>query len=481
MKPLLRVALFLTCFVSVAVCQSASHVDSHLPSRLRDVDQAGYYTMPTAVDDDYFDGTSSRERVRMHMKVAREVGARYLRCAFTWNAIEHAPGKYNWAFWDMLVDEADKAGIQLIPYVAYTPKWAAEKEDQFWKRPPRDPKLYADFMFQIASRYRGRIHSWEIWNEPDITEYWMGSPSGFAELVRQAAAAIRKADPSATLVLAGMSKGPSPFFEDLISKQHLERVVDVIAMHGYPESWLEEREETVFENWPGAMTGLVARDGSTRDLWLNEIGYADYRYSPTQANKNGISAVFPHEHTAEYAAQALFKAQVMALASQEVSMTGWYRIDDFDPNTTKFSDDEVNFHLGLLDVDGNPKPTFRALQFFNSLCQQPTRALLTSLPTPDAHSDAEIKVLQRKDGTLVVVGWLRSLEAKEVAHPDGLHADRRSETVNVPLPCKTLADVHQYDAQGRAAKYATTFESGWLQAIPLKPDSVFISEFHCVN
>src|SRR5947209_8246779 len=99
MKPLFRVALFLPLVVSIAVCQSVPHVDSHLPSRLRDVDQAGYYSMPAAVDDDYFDGTSSRERVQRHLRIAREVGARYLRCAFTWNAIEHEPGKYKWAFW----------------------------------------------------------------------------------------------------------------------------------------------------------------------------------------------------------------------------------------------------------------------------------------------------------------------------------------------------------------------------------------------
>jgi hypothetical protein len=81
--------------------------------------------MAIAVGDDYFDGTSSPERVERHLRVARDIGASYLRCAFTWNAIEKAKGQYDWAFWDRLVEAAESNGIELIPYVAYTPEWAA--------------------------------------------------------------------------------------------------------------------------------------------------------------------------------------------------------------------------------------------------------------------------------------------------------------------------------------------------------------------
>src|SRR3954468_19518958 len=47
----------------------------------------GWIRMETAVGDDYFDGTSSVQRVRRHLKTARALGVRYLRCSFTWNAI----------------------------------------------------------------------------------------------------------------------------------------------------------------------------------------------------------------------------------------------------------------------------------------------------------------------------------------------------------------------------------------------------------
>lgn len=472
----------LVCVLLVAITANAQHINSHLDSRLTQADAAGYYHMPTAVADDYFDGTSSRNRVRRHMQVAQSVGAKYLRCAFTWNAIEPRRGKYEWAFWDMLVAEAERADIQLIPYVAYTPEWAAGNTDQFWKRPPTDPKLYADFMYTIASRYRGRIHSWELWNEPDITEYWMGDVNGFAQLVKLAAASIRRADPDATLVLGGMSKGPSPFFQQLVEKYHVERYVDVVAMHGYPESWLEERSETVGQTWTTEMSRLVVDDGSRRDFWLNEIGYADYRYSPTEANKYGVSAPFPHEHTPEFAAASLFKAQVMALSSGEVSLTAWYRIDDFDPKTTTFSDDQVNFHLGLLDKDQQSKPTYFALKHFNDVFDQPTRPVLSGVMSSAGNrSSAVVNIFERQDGRFVVVGWLRSLTRAEAVDADGTKPDERREDVAVHLPCATTGNVHITDAQGQSRSAFTTFHDGWFSGVQLRPDRIFIAEMDCAN
>ena len=477
-----RLILLAGLLLSLVSLSTAQHINPHLNSRLTQADSAGFYWMPTAVADDYFDGTSSRERVHRHMLIAQAVGATYLRCAFTWNAIEKQRGRYDWRFWDMLVDEAEAAGIQLIPYVAYTPGWAAGNPDQFWKRPPTDPKFYADFMYQIASRYRGRIHAWEIWNEPDITEYWMGSVDQFATLVRMAAASIRHADPAATLVLAGMSKGPSPFFEELVRRYHIERVVDVIAMHGYPESWLEERAETVYQSWINRMNSLVTNDGARRDFWVNEMGYADYRYSPSRANKYGVSALFPHEHTPEFAAASLFKAQVMALASGKVSLTAWYRIDDFDPKTTTFSDDQVNFHLGLVDTNDQPKPMFFALRFFNETFDQPTRPLtVRSITSEVPNWDAVINVFEKQDGHIVVTGWLRSLNAGEAVHANSVARDVRRENAAVELPCHAISRFTAHDAQGNDRRAFITFHDGWLDGLDLRPDTIFVAEMKCVN
>lgn len=61
-------------------------------SRQANSDARGFYFMPTAIGDDYFDGTSPPDRVRRHFQTARQLGGKYLRCAFSWNGIEKEQG-----------------------------------------------------------------------------------------------------------------------------------------------------------------------------------------------------------------------------------------------------------------------------------------------------------------------------------------------------------------------------------------------------
>src|SRR6202035_4947234 len=124
----------------------------------------------------------------------------------------------------------------------------------------------------------------------------------YAHLVSEAAMRMRKADPSIVLVLGGMSRGPSDFFQDLLEKFQIERYIDVLAMHGYPETWGEERVERVYHDWIPKMTELMRSEHSGVDLWTNELGYADFRFSSTQASKWGGSIFYDYEHTSSYAA-----------------------------------------------------------------------------------------------------------------------------------------------------------------------------------
>ncbi len=475
------------CVLLLGLTLAAHAADRALPlhrfdaSRAAQTDAAGFYFMPTGVGDDYFDGTSSRARVRRHLKVARETGARYLRCAFSWDATEKSHGHYDWKFWDMLVSEAEKAGIELIPYVAYTPQWAAAKSEEFWKQPPRDPRLYADFMYEPASRYRGRVRSWELWNEPDLTEYWQGSIEQFAEMVKLAADAVRRADPAAVLVLAGVSWGPSAFFRELIETYHLDRYVDVVATHGYPESWHPQRSEQIYGEWLPEMAGIIKDSGAGVDFWANEMGYPDYRYAPAQATRwTNTRVYFRYEHTREFAATELFKGYVMALASGDVSLMSWYRIDDFPASETRLGPDGVHYHLGLVDTRGRPKPAFFALKFFNRLFDQPTRTQHDGWrSSAGAGSEAVVNVIEKKDGELVVAAWLRDARDGQVADQSGMAEDRRRETVAVQLPCVTVEHARYFDAEGRAAKEPAKFASGWMQAIPLSDGQVFVAEFAC--
>ena len=447
-------------------------------SRHTGTDAADFYYMPTAIGDDYFDGTSSIERVRRHFSVARRAGVKYLRCAFSWDAIEKEHGTYDWQFWDNLVAIAEQNKIQVIPYVAYTPEWAAREAKDFWKQPPRDPQLYAAFMFAAAQRYRGRIHSWEIWNEPDNKDYWLGSADEFATLVMQAAGRIREADPGAVLVLGGMANGPSDFFRTLITQHHVDRYVDVIAMHAYPEGWLNGPAELIFQQWVPEMQRIIAQGGSGDDLWLNEMGYADYRFHRNKASIYGTRVFYNYEHSRRYQAVMLFKMEVMALATEQISLAGWYRIDDFPRSEKRLGPDLVNYHLGVVDVHGQPKPALFALRFFNGLFNQPSRLLQVQVVRREK-SQAVVDIFQRKDKHVIVVGWLRSSSGDEVADRSGMAVDQRAEVVSAQLPCAGARVAAFYNAEGAKVARSARVQHGMLRDIHLSGSKVFVAELSC--
>jgi hypothetical protein len=115
------------------------------------------------------------------------------------------------------------------------------------------------------------------------------------------------------------------------------------------------------------MHQLIEADRSGAALWVNEMGYPDYRLSANRASIYGVPVFYKYQHTRLYGAAMLFKFEVMAFASGQVAGTGWYRIDDFAPENEKLGNDLVNYHLGLVHASGNPKPTLFALHFFNQL------------------------------------------------------------------------------------------------------------------
>jgi hypothetical protein len=131
-----------------------------------------------------------------------------------------------------------------------------------------------------------------------------------------------------------------------------------------------------------------------------------------------------------------------------------------------------------MDAQHKPKSTFLALKFFNQLFAQPTRAIVPHSFTPNQNTDAVLNVFQRKDGQVIVVGWLRSLKRDET-DANGHEPDLRRTSASIELPCASVSDVKVSDAQGHLRSEETSFQSGWLNGISLSPDEIFVAEMNC--
>src|SRR3954465_10754700 len=106
--------------------------------------------------EDYPEETRTLAHAREDLAAAQAAGAQVLRIAFGWDAIEPERGRFDWTFWDDFVRMAvGEYRLRLIPYVCYTPKWAATDPGQdFWRSPPREPENFGRFMTALVHRYQ---------------------------------------------------------------------------------------------------------------------------------------------------------------------------------------------------------------------------------------------------------------------------------------------------------------------------------------
>lgn len=464
--------LLLGATVSLAV--SARELPLRRPSGSRSLatEAGGFYAQPLGVCEDYPEDTTTLAKIRADFETMRELGVRQLRFAFGWDGIEIAPGHYDWGFWDDFVALAQTYDIELIPYVCYSPEWSNAGGENFWRTPPQDLQRFADFMEVIVRRYKGRIHSWELWNEPDIEAYWLGTADAFAHMIQLAAPAVRRADPEAVIVLGGMSHGRGPFFDRLIQMHHLDQWVDVLNLHGYNETWLP----ATTEDYPSQIRafGALLPPGPQPDIWLAEFGYSDWRFAPAQVSQWGVDAYYAYEHTPAYQAISFFKQQLMAREAGNLSLSAWYRLRDLPPTTGVIGDDN-NKHLGLLDVSGRPKPAWHALRFYARLYGRPLRSRSAEIKRLTPAGSAVVSAFEDRQGRLLLAAWLPSPRPGSLPHADGLARDEREESLTLELP-GSYAQLRAYSALGEARSFSGQLEGRRLSGLRLRGGELFVAE-----
>ncbi len=378
----------------------------------------------------------------------RQAGVRTLRVSLGWDGIEPERDRYDLAFWDAFIELAVREyGLRLIPYVAYTPEWNSDADPgEHWRSPPREPREFAQLMALLAARYRNSVQSWELWNEPDNRDYWLGSVEQYAELARLGAEAIRGVDSELDVVSGGIA-GRTEFLAQLFDEHEGARIFDVVNVHSYYETWNPEPIETL-SSYVDEVTAIVRRHGGRQAIWMAELGYGNFRRGSRVSHYT--TAAFAHEHTLEFQAVALVRSLAL-LAPGPVSLAAWYELKDPAASDAMIGD-ENNRHLGIAFHDYRPKPAFHALSFLSRLlaggvasAQERVRVLAGA----SAHvAERQLHAFATARGSLVLVAWLGKPRGAQ-PRGDGDEVDQRREVLRVQVLDDADRLASFYDAQGQ--------------------------------
>ncbi len=203
-----------------------------------------------------------------------------------WGTVEPEPGQYRWIDPDNVIDALGDQELDILLRVHGTPHWAKPANTHL-SHPPPDMTDFANFMTQLATRYKGKVSAYEIWNEPNLNYEWgyqQPDPAAYTKMLQVAYTAVKTVDPEALVITGGLSTtgdGSDTAYGDLDYLQGMYNAgakgyFDALGSHPYA---FGNAPDTV-DPWGLSLSRveeqhqiMVANGDGDTPVWITELGW----------------------------------------------------------------------------------------------------------------------------------------------------------------------------------------------------------------
>ncbi|WP_178114405.1 MULTISPECIES: beta-galactosidase [unclassified Pseudomonas] len=344
-------------------------------------------------------GSGDPEQLRERFKKAKSLGVTHVRIDWEWRLAEPQRGTYQWDKLDNLVRVASEEGIELLPIVHYAPTWAlvdkTKAGDVFELAPSEDAyQDFGRFVSACIERYgpggnapQGLkpIGYWQIWNEPNVKQFWGPEPDAdaFVAMMQVVNKETERLRDRVKIVHAGISRADIEYLWELWDNdKDYGRTFDILAVHPYVFDMKEGvREPDAMdkdESKPAAMGFIGSTDdpaflgkvfnlqlfmnlkgAKDKPIWITEEGYvvADHKLGVTEAEQ-ARRMVATLDYINQHLTQVPFGEGNQALPAN-VQRVYWFSLEDYP------SPDGLG-NFGLFRADGSERP---AAEIFRHLKQ----------------------------------------------------------------------------------------------------------------
>jgi hypothetical protein len=197
----------------------------------------------------------------------------------TWAQLEPRKGQWEWKALDKDVSLAEEHGVEIVLTLGRTPQWASARPQETGRHAdipagglaePRNLDDWRDYVRTVATRYKGRIHQYEVWNEPNLPGFYSGTPEAMRDLAREAYTTLKQVD-SENIVVSPSAVGPTglPWMEEYL-RLGGGRYADVIGWHFYVA---KRPPEAILDFLPRLGSVLNAGGVGDKPLWNTEAGW----------------------------------------------------------------------------------------------------------------------------------------------------------------------------------------------------------------
>ena len=229
--------------------------------------------------------------------------------------------------------------------------------------PPKEYKQWAALIKKLVRHWRDRygveeMKQWqfEVWNEPNLSNFWKGTQRDYFKLYRYTAEVIKSVESS--LKVGGPATAKNEWIEEF--REFCERrklPLDFISTHHYPTDAFGQPDDDTESQLS------KSRRGALRDQALDarrHAGDLPLYYTEWNSSSNPLDTL----HDQPYAAAFVVKS-VMDVAGVVDAYSFWTFSDIFEENY--FSSTPFHGGFGLLNIHGIAKPTYRAFQILHRL------------------------------------------------------------------------------------------------------------------
>jgi len=231
-----------------------------------------------------------------------------------WPYLEPAKGQWHFEILDKSLQLAEEHGTGVILTLGLTPTWASARPHEHstyrpgWAAEPKDIEDWRNFVRTVASRYKGRIHLYEVGNEPNLKIFWTGTTEQMIELTHEAHDIIKSIDPTA-LIVSPSATGVNGvnWLADFLNKGG-GQYVDIIGFHLYVSPKPPEAMVPLAQQVKKIM---VEHGVGKKPLWDTESGWMP-----------------PSQFESEELAAGYLARSYILLWSQGVERFYWYAWDN---------------------------------------------------------------------------------------------------------------------------------------------------------
>ena len=167
----------------------------------------------------------------------------------------------------------------MLGLLLYNPAW----RDAPWNAAPITAD-YVAYAKATVRHFKKHVKYWEIWNEPDSKTYWQPQDdmAAYAQLLKAVYPAIKKEDPTAKVVIGGMTEA-GPYSARRVYQKIGKNYFDIMNVHPYVDPNKPAAVQTMKGIYYSLMRVMQEFGDADKPIWFTEIG-APGVITPTRQN-----------------------------------------------------------------------------------------------------------------------------------------------------------------------------------------------------